>query len=112
MINFKLDGQDYEFDESKMIVAEAREIKKHAGLGLIAFGQGLREGDPDALVALMFLAKRRAGIACRWKDFDNVDLNSIEILPDGLTDEDDDAEEAAAEADPTSASGTGKTQKK
>lgn len=114
MIRFKMDGQEYEFDETKMLVHEARLIKEHAKLGLLGFGQGLREGDPDAIVALLFLAKRRAGIACRWKDFDGVDLNAVDIIADEPESEEDDKDkdEAAQPADPTNASGGGKTRKR
>lgn len=100
MLRFRASGYEYEYDETSMLVSEARLIKKHAGFGLTGFSEGLRAGDPDALVAMLFLAKRRSGVACRWQDFDNFDLNTIEVLTD--TDEDEDEDGAGAEGNPPS----------
>lgn len=91
MLKFTIEDRVYEYDETSMFVKEARLIKKHAGFGLIGMAQGLRDGDPDALVAMVFLAKRRAGEMIRWQDLDDLDLNKLSIIP---ADEDEDEDEA------------------
>lgn len=92
MLRFRAGDQEYDYDETSMLVSEARIIKKHAGFGLTGFAEGLRNGDPDALVAMLFLAKRRSGVACRWQDFDHFDLNTIEVLSSSDDGEEDEAE--------------------
>lgn len=84
-------GEDrtIEFDENQMLVREARELKKVTGLGLRQFGEGMRDGDIDALMGMIYLALRREGIAIRWKDLDEFNINDLEV---------DDAEQRAAEA--------------
>jgi hypothetical protein len=79
MIRFKLNGVPYEYDDSTLTVKEARVIKKNAGFGLVTWAKGLSEGDPDALVALVWIAKTRAGEAIRWQDLDDLDLVSLDL---------------------------------
>jgi len=79
MIKFKLDGETYEYDDTSLSVKEARIIKKNAGMGLVSWARGLADGDPDALVAMVWLAKTRAGEAIRWQDLDDLDLASLEL---------------------------------
>jgi hypothetical protein len=79
MINFKLSGEPYEYDDSTLSVKEARVIKKNTGMGLVSWARGLADGDPDAMVALVWLAKTRAGEAIRWQDLDDLDLASIQL---------------------------------
>lgn len=90
MIKFGLGDSQYEYDDTSMTVAELRIIKKHAGMGLRSWALGLQDMDPDALVGLVFLAKRRAGEAVRWQDLDNLDIAKIALV----------AEEDDADADP------------
>jgi hypothetical protein len=82
MIIFRVGGEQYEYDPDSITVGELRELKRWGGLGLNSFARGLGEGDPDALVGMLYLAKRRAGIACRWQDFDTVDLATFEVVSD------------------------------
>lgn len=91
MLRFSLNGEKYEYDDTSLTVKEARVIKKNAGFGLVTWAQALQEGDPDALVAMVWLAKTRAGEAVRWQDFDNLDLAQLDIL--GNVDEDDEQQE-------------------
>lgn len=90
MLNFVLDGIKYKYDDTTLTVKEARVIKKNTGFGLVTWAQALQIGDPDALVAMVWLAKTRNGEAVRWQDFDNFDLASLDIV--GADDEDDKAE--------------------
>lgn len=82
MIKFELGGTTYEYDDTTMAVKEARLIKKHTGMGLRSWALGLQDMDVDALVAMVFLAKRRAGEALRWEDLDNLNINDISIVED------------------------------
>lgn len=102
-MQFKIEGRTYEFDESRLTVAEARVIKKHAGLGLAEFGDGIRRGDPDAIVSMLFIAKRRAGEAVRWQDFDEFNLADIDMGDEAAAegDEEDTSDAEQAEPDPT-----------
>ena len=78
-MKFKLEGVEYEFDETKLLVREARELKHYTGMGLKSFGAGLQEGDADALVGMFYLAKRRAGEAVKWADFDEMNLAALDM---------------------------------
>lgn len=104
-MKFKLDGRVIEFDETKMLVREARELKHYTGLGLRAFGNALKDGDPDAIVGMLYLAKRRAGMPCQWGDFDDLDIATLDMVtenPEQVAAAEAEAEQAAREAaDPT-----------
>jgi hypothetical protein len=98
MLRFMLDGEKYEYDDTSLTVKEARVIKKNTGFGLVTWAQALQQGDPDALVAMVWLAKTRAGEAVRWQDFDNMDLAALDLI--GNVDEDDDSEQEGDDVDP------------
>lgn len=76
------DGNWYDFDAGRLMVKEARQLEELTGMGLNDFGQGLQRGKVDALVFMIFLAKRRCGEAVRWADFDDLDIAKLEIEPD------------------------------
>lgn len=105
-------GDKYEFDENKLMTVEARLIKKNTGMGIAEWGEAIQKGDPDALIALIFLAKKRAGEAPRWNDFDDLDLiNDIDVESDPDDDEPR-AEEAPGKLEKPAAKKTaGKTPK-
>lgn len=65
---FTLDGAEYEFDQNKLALGEAIAVKKSSGLTVKAFQEGLVEMDPEALQAMVWLARRRAGEAVRLQD--------------------------------------------
>lgn len=92
MIKFELGGNVYEYDDTTMTVKEARLIKQHTSMGLRSWALGLQDMDVDALVAMVFIAKRRAGEAIRWQDLDNININDISITEDEVVD---------SEAEPT-----------
>lgn len=95
-----LDGPVYEFDGAEMTVEELRVLSKKGGIGLTAFGIGLRMGNPEAIVARLYLAKRRAGEAVRWEDFDDFQLSRIVPVPDAEQPAEQDGEADDA-VDPT-----------
>lgn len=78
-MKIRFSGRSYEYDPNSMSVGEARIIKKNTGYGLAQWGDELENGDPDALVALLYLAKKRSGEACKWSDFDDFQLNDLQI---------------------------------
>jgi hypothetical protein len=86
-MKFRIEGDDYEFQEDTLTVAEARLIKKHTGMGLKSFVEGSKDGDPDSLAAVVFLAKRRAGEAVRWQDLDSLDLAKLEAIDETIAEE-------------------------
>lgn len=106
MLRFVLDGTKYEYDDTTLTVKEARVIKKNTGFGLVTWAQGLQIGDPDALVAMVWLAKTRAGEAVRWQDFDDFDLASLDLLSgDDETKEGDDVDPPVRSISPRSRGG-------
>lgn len=76
------EGRIVEFDQETMLVKEARLLKKVTGLGLRQFGQGMKDGDVDALMGMIYLAMRRQGVAIQWRTLDDFNINDLEALPD------------------------------
>lgn len=76
------EGRIVEFDQDTMLVKEARLLKKVTGLGLRQFGEGMRNGDIDALMGMVYLALRRAGVAIAWRALDEFNINDLEALAD------------------------------
>lgn len=86
-------GEKYEFDQGSMPVGEARLIKERTGMGFAAWAAGVSDMDPDAIVALVFLAKKRAGEAPRWSQFDDLDILKdvdMDYTQDSLTEDEPD----------------------
>lgn len=73
-MKFEVGDRAYEIDVDDLTTAECRIIHKKTGLGLWAFGRGLAEAVPDALIALVFIAKKRNMEAVRWEDLDDLKL--------------------------------------
>lgn len=114
MIKLTVEGVDYEFDDKRMLVAEAREIKTLTGLTVPKLFAGVEEGDADAIASLVFLAKKRAGEALRFSELDSLDLADVDldVVPDHdeLAQAAQDVQQASeAAADPTPPSGSGTT---
>lgn len=79
MIAFTLKGERYEFDEEHLPITDAMRIKEATGLTVRGFLTGLREYDPHAVVALVWLAKRRSG---ERVTFDDVVATNFDMLQD------------------------------
>jgi hypothetical protein len=92
-MNVKFEDVDYEFDLSKMTVAQAKVIKVHCGLGLKGLSDGINEGDPDALRAVYWLMQVQSGIS---SNIDRVDFVVVAFL-DALAEASKAETEAAAE---------------
>lgn len=63
IFKFQYDGTDYEFDDAKMSLGEARWIKAETGLFGNGFFDAVRELDPDAISAMIVIAMRRGGLS-------------------------------------------------
>lgn len=104
MIKLTVQGVLYEFDNERLLLAEAREMKTLTGLTPPRWSVALDEGDADAVAALIFMAKKRAGETLRFSDLDTLDYADIEMEFIG-EDEEQEGEgeqpEAAPGADPT-----------
>lgn len=76
MIEFDHDGRRYEFDQNKLDLTEAIIIKETTGLTIKDFQLGMESLDPFALRAMVWLARRRTGVAGRLLDvtFDCMEL--------------------------------------
>lgn len=72
----------YVYDGDTLLVSEARELKKYTGMGLAAFATGMKEGDVDAMVFVLYLARRRAGEAVQWREFDSMNIADMEMQDD------------------------------
>ncbi|MEW2250391.1 hypothetical protein AB0907_23990 [Streptomyces sp. NPDC006975] len=107
MIRVTVQGTVYDFDENHLLIAEAREMKTLTGLTPPKWGIGVEEGDPDAVAALVYMAKKRAGETLRFSDLDSLDFADInlEVLDEPQA-ETGEATAAAGPTDPPPNSGT------
>lgn len=94
------DGKTYDYQPDRLMYSEAKLIQKHTGMKLDAWQAGLRQMDPDAIAALLFTLRRRAGEALEWDAFD-FDLGTF-----GIEDDEEPDPKAPAPAASGSDSGT------
>lgn len=86
-MHFKLngpigEGREIEFDQDTMTVKEARLLKKITGMGLRQFGEGMRDGDIDALMGMVYLAMRRQGVVIPWRTLDDFNIGDLDVIAD------------------------------
>lgn len=89
MIDFILCGEKLSFDEERLTVDEARQLKRATGLTVRGFLTGLREYDVDSVVALVWLTRHRGGDPVPWEAISFDLFADLEIIRD--EDEDTDA---------------------
>ncbi|HEY3261365.1 MAG TPA: hypothetical protein VGJ95_14040 [Pseudonocardiaceae bacterium] len=77
-----VEGKPYEWDEAELTIADFRTIKQSCGMTPKAFAMALDEGDPDALAALVFLAKRKAGEQVNYADLGTLRIAKIGAMSD------------------------------
>jgi len=78
MLTFGHNGKEYEFDQNKLDLSEAIAVKVvTGGMTIKAFQIGMQELDPEALKAIVWLAKRRAGEAVKY---DGVTFDVVELM--------------------------------
>lgn len=105
MLKLTVEGVVYEFDGDHLLLAEARELKTFTGMSVPKWSAGIDEGDVDAIQALIYLAKKRAGETLRFSDLETLDYADIdlEMMDDEEKDEEagPQAETAEKQVDPT-----------
>lgn len=72
---FKYEDAAYTFDDEKMSLGEARFVRTVTGYTGAEFFEQARKLDPDAIMAILVMAKRRAGEEAKMEDFDLDDEN-------------------------------------
>lgn len=107
IIKLTVEGTEYEWDSDRLLVAEARELKTYTGFTPPRWLAALDEQDPDALAALIYMAKKRAGESLRFSDLDTLDYANFELEAMNPEPEDPAGEQGQEEpeADPTPVSG-------
>jgi hypothetical protein len=88
----------YDLDQRKLLNTEAIALQKITGKTFMQVAEAMKDGDIEALSALVWLAMKRAGSDIRYSDLE-FNLADVEIDEEG--DEPDDSGEQAA--DPTGA---------
>lgn len=79
-MKLRVDGKVYEHDPNRLLNSEARLVKRLVGMTIPEFQDGLGADDPDALAALVFIVKQRAGEDPDWDtlDFDHTTLAFVD----------------------------------
>lgn len=67
-MKINLDGQLYDWDEEKLTLAEAFDLKEKTGWGLRAFYEAYVDRDPAAYAWIAYAARRRAGETLEWTE--------------------------------------------
>lgn len=95
-------------DPLEWTLAEASFIRKRTGQRVAEIGPNATLSDPEAIAALIYVAKKRAGEKVRWEDFEEFTVGECEFIRDGDEVSDDDDPDGGEDAapDPTSPSGT------
>lgn len=77
-----VDGTTFDHDPGLFMAREARLVQRATGMTPDAFNKGLEKDDPEAVTALVWILRRRAGEADL--EFDDVDFNlaGIQFLAD------------------------------
>lgn len=88
-------------------LGEAAFIKRQTGQAVGEIARNAALSDAEAIVALIYVAKKRAGEKVRWEDFEDFTVGEIDyIFEDERADDEDETETDEGGADPTSPSGT------
>lgn len=74
--------QTYEHDPARFMSSEARAVKRAIGMNPDEFNKGLGEDDPDAVAALVWILRRRAGEPDLAFDDCDFNLSELKFLPD------------------------------
>ena len=92
-INFE--GKEFTLDLDEISVSQAKVIKVHTGQTLKSLGDGMQEGDPDALRAVFWLMHVQSGVSL---DIDRADFKIVKFLTalgEAISEDDDVAEDEA-----------------
>lgn len=80
--------REWEFDEDRMLVGEVKLIEKVTGGTLQEFWELLQRGSYSNIVVLFWIMRRRSEPGVALTDFDDIEVNELQIEGD---------DEAAAE---------------
>lgn len=80
-MKFSIDDTEWEFDESTLLNTEAIKIQRETGYNLKTFFTVIREMDPIALTALVWITWLRNGKDVKFEDV-VFDLTKIELVGD------------------------------
>jgi hypothetical protein len=108
IIKLKVEGTEYEWDSDRLLVAEARELKVLTGFTPPRWMAALDEQDPDAMAALIYLAKKRAGESLRFSDLDTLDYHDFDfevVAPEADQEPSEQTSDGTGQPDPTPVSG-------
>lgn len=90
----KVDGKTYEHDRTSLLINDAIQVKRQTGMTIPEWQVGLVRDDPDALKALVFLLKQRAGEDPDWDSLD-FDFAGLEFIPDEAPEDEPGPKDAA-----------------
>jgi hypothetical protein len=97
-VKFVVDGEKFDFDESKLTFAEARAMEKQTGTTMAELADGGFRATAQSLQAILWVAMKRQRPNLAFTDLDNMAIGDIEFIPD-----EEPAPEPETEADPTGA---------
>lgn len=77
-------GETYDYKFDSMLVAESKTLKKSFGFpGVAPWSEAIENGDGEAIAALLYFAKKRAGEVVKPNDFDNLPfIRDVKLEPD------------------------------
>lgn len=107
-MKINVDGQVYEYDESRLMNTEAIALQRATGMKPGEFGEALNAGDAIAITGIVWLAWRREGRKVRFED---VEFNLAAFGIEGDEPEPE-QEEKEGETGPTEAGDGEKTTSK
>src|SRR5699024_8785633 len=76
-VKISVDGTTYDFDQSRLMLSEARLIEKSTGMTIPRWQKALDDFNSDALAGLVLLLRRRNGET--ELQFDDVDFDVASI---------------------------------
>jgi hypothetical protein len=103
-MRIRINDEWYDLDQRKLLNTEAIALQKITGKTFMQVAEAMRDGDIEALSAMVWLAMRRAGSDIRYSDLEfnlaDVDVEDDEE-PDSTEEEEADPTGAAAAATPS-----------
>jgi hypothetical protein len=101
-MRIRINDKWYELDQRKLLNTEAIALQKITGKTFMQVAEAMKDGDIEALSALVWLAMKRGGSDIRYSDLE-FNLADVEIEEDDEEIATELAELEAEQADPTGA---------
>lgn len=79
-MQFKVDGEVFDFDENRLTFAEARALEHRTGVPFSKVGESAQDGGIDALQALIWIAMKRQQPTLMFSDLDDLAISDIEFV--------------------------------